>query len=77
MAPDEITLVIDRDACAGHGLCYGTAPEFVDSDNEGYPVIARPTFPGRVRLQLNEIVNMCPERALHVDAAHRTERAMK
>ncbi|MDT2008502.1 ferredoxin [Rhodococcus opacus] len=58
------SLAVDRSACAGHGLCYGAAPEIVDSDDQGYPVIVADPVPPELRPQLADIVEMCPERAL-------------
>ena len=61
-----VSLAVDRSACAGHGLCYGAAPEIVDSDDQGYPVIVADPVPPELRAQLADIVEMCPERALSV-----------
>ena len=61
------SLKVDRSACAGHGLCYGAAPDIVDSDDQGYPVVVAESVPQERRDQLDALVEMCPERALSVE----------
>ncbi|AFR47194.1 MULTISPECIES: ferredoxin [Gordonia] len=64
MSPQPSTLTVDRVACAGHGLCYGVAPDLIDADDQGDPVVPeRPLAPGEAALA-QEAVAMCPERAL-------------
>ena len=63
-AGQSLSLHIDREACAGHGLCYGNAPEIVDSDDLGDPVVLLDPVPPELHDRLQRIVNMCPERAL-------------
>ena len=66
MSADEtsFTLEVDRKACAGHGMCYGTKPELIDCDDEGYPVIPDPNIgPGTIDFA-RDAVAVCPERAL-------------
>ncbi|MFC9761133.1 ferredoxin [Rhodococcus jostii] len=65
------SLRVDRSACAGHGLCYGAAPEIVDSDDQGYPVVVAESVPEERRDQLDALVEMCPERALSVEPSTR------
>jgi ferredoxin len=62
-----LSLQVDRSACAGHGLCYGAAPEIVDCDDQGYPVVVAEPVPEELRDQLGALVEMCPERALSVE----------
>ena len=57
-------LHVDRAACAGHGLCYGTAPELLDSDEQGDPVIITDPVPDELVDSARHAVDMCPERAL-------------
>ncbi len=57
-------LLIDRDACAGHGLCYGSAPTILDCDEQGDPVLLRDPLPDDVGTVAERAVSMCPERAL-------------
>ena len=70
-------LHVDRQACAGHGLCYGAAPELLDSDEQGDPVITVDPVPDELESVAHEAVRSCPERALSVAAPagnHETER---
>ncbi|WP_068268870.1 ferredoxin [Aldersonia kunmingensis] len=68
-----VSLTIDRQACAGHGLCYGEAPELVDSDDQGYPLVLVDPVPANARTHLRAVVDMCPERALSIVASPKTE----
>ena len=62
-------LVVDRSACAGHGLCYGRAPEIVDCDDSGYPVLLHDALVSDEHISAaEEVVEMCPERALSIEA---------
>lgn len=57
-------LHVDRSVCAGHGVCYGTAPEILDADEQGDPIVREdPLREGHVSLG-QEVVRRCPERAL-------------
>lgn len=57
-------LVVDRAACAGHGLCYGTAPLLIDADEQGDPVVLHEEL-GDVDLPTaKKVLGVCPERAL-------------
>ena len=63
----EQHLTVDRKACAGHGLCYGAAPDLVDCDEQGDPVVlADPVPEGQVG-EARQVVDMCPERALALE----------
>lgn len=57
-------LVIDRTACAGHGMCYSTAPALLEPDEQGDPVILRDPVPDSHRGDAETAVATCPERAL-------------
>lgn len=57
-------LTIDRDACAGHGLCYSEAPDVIDSDEQGDPVILEDPVPEDQVEATERAVQMCPEQAL-------------
>lgn len=60
-------LTVDREACAGHGLCYGVAPDIVDSDEQGDPVIIADPIPDDQVELADSAVQACPERALTLD----------
>ncbi|MDN5913756.1 MAG: ferredoxin [Pseudonocardia sp.] len=57
-------LTVDRGACAGHGLCYGAAPELVDCDEQGDPIIVADPVPEERIGAARHVVDVCPERAL-------------
>jgi ferredoxin len=60
-------LIVDRGACAGHGLCYGAAPEILDCDDQGDPVITVDPLPEELVGRAREVIELCPERALTLD----------
>ncbi|MGV0644650.1 ferredoxin [Mycolicibacterium holsaticum] len=60
-------LTVDRRYCAGHGLCYGTAPDLVGSDEQGDPVILVDPVPVSRLDVARRIVELCPERALALE----------
>lgn len=62
-------LIIDRDACAGHGLCYGAAPDILDCDDQGDPVLLVDPVPDELIDRAEHVVNICPERALSLRSA--------
>lgn len=57
-------LTIDRTACAGHGLCYGDAPEILDCDEQGDPVLIADPIPESLVDRARRVISICPERAL-------------
>lgn len=58
-------LVIDLDQCTGHGRCYSLAPQLVDADDEGSPVLVRETLDSDDDLAAaQKIVASCPEQAI-------------
>jgi ferredoxin len=59
-------LTVDRKACAGHGLCYGAQPDLLDSDEQGDPVVLADPVPSELVEQAEEVVDLCPERALRL-----------
>jgi ferredoxin len=59
-----LRLVIDRAACVGHGLCYGHAPEIVDSDDQGDPILLVAEISPDRQAQAQSLIARCPEQAL-------------
>ncbi|WP_309227726.1 MULTISPECIES: ferredoxin [unclassified Mycolicibacterium] len=57
-------LKIDRAVCHGHGLCYSVAPEIVEPDEQGDPVVLADSIPEQFIELAREAVNVCPERAI-------------
>lgn len=65
-------LVVDRAACAGHGMCYGAAPDLIDCDDQGDPIIPdRPLADDEI-VSAREAILVCPERALTLVTAPAT-----
>jgi len=62
-------LTIDRTACAGHGLCYGNAPEILGCDEQGDPVLIADPIPDTMVDRARRVVSLCPERALALRAS--------
>ncbi|MGW5518237.1 ferredoxin [Nocardia africana] len=69
MADSPTHLVVDRTACAGHGLCYATAPELLDSDDFGNPVVIGDPVPVEQLDSAHRATAACPERALTLTGA--------
>ncbi|MGW5383104.1 ferredoxin [Nocardia sp. NPDC003963] len=67
-------ITVDRSACAGHGLCYGRAPELVDCDDQGDPIVLRSELDADQLIAAESIVRSCPEHALSVEALPPPER---
>ena len=67
-ATPGLRVVVDREACVGHGRCYSTAPAVFTSDDEGYVelVVDRPDTP-ELQRQARLGAKSCPERALSVE----------
>lgn len=57
-------LTVDRKACAGHGLCYSVAPDIIDADDQGDPLISDDPIPEDQVEFAENAVEACPERAL-------------
>jgi ferredoxin len=64
-----LRVVVDRDACVGHGRCYTLAPDVWASDDEGFPelVSEQPLATAELQRQARLSVAACPERALSVE----------
>ncbi|MCF8601969.1 ferredoxin [Gordonia sp. HY442] len=63
-------LVVDRVACAGHGMCYGTSPDLIDCDDQGDPILPERRLSADQAELARAAVAACPERALSlVDAS--------
>jgi ferredoxin len=58
-------VVIDVDACTGHGRCYMLAPSVFTSDDSGFGVVVTQADldPGQLDEARSAVAN-CPERAI-------------
>ncbi|MQY26026.1 ferredoxin [Nocardia aurantia] len=64
MGRSPARLVVDRKACAGHGICYATAPDLLGPDEQGDPVVLADPLPADRLAAGQTVVTVCPERAL-------------
>lgn len=61
-------LVVDRSACAGHGLCYSTSPQLIECDDQGYPVVLTEFLSDDDVPAAEAAAIVCPERALTIES---------
>jgi ferredoxin len=66
-------LIVDRTACAGHGLCYAMAPVLIEPDDQGDPLILANPIPDARLGDADTAVAVCPERALSLTVAADSE----
>lgn len=60
-------LVIDPDACSGHGRCYVYVPDLVDFDESGFgEVRADGEIPPELLDDARLAVTVCPEQAIRL-----------
>lgn len=60
-------IVVDLDACEGHGLCYFEAPDLFDlRPSDGKAVVKVDPIPDSLRPHAERCVDVCPERAIAV-----------
>jgi ferredoxin len=59
-------IVLDSDACTGHGRCYAESPALFEPDEQGFGVVSQEVV-GDDQLPLaRRAENACPERAIKV-----------
>lgn len=61
-------LAIDPAACDGLGMCAHLAPEVIDLDPWGYPVVPAEDLEGVCADQARRAIRGCPRRALYASA---------
>ena len=59
-------IVVDPDACTGHGRCYSLAPGVFDADDDGYCATRSVEVPPELEEQARLGATNCPERAITV-----------
>jgi ferredoxin len=62
------SLAVDRTRCDGHGLCAELAPEVVQLDDWGYPILAQGAVPEGAGEHARRAVAACPRLALRLEA---------
>ncbi|MFI5047644.1 MAG: ferredoxin [Acidimicrobiia bacterium] len=60
-------VILNSDACTGHGRCYVLAPDVFDADEEGYSVLKVADVPPELEAQARAGVANCPERAISIE----------
>jgi ferredoxin len=63
------SLVIDRIACTGHGLCAELFPEHLALDEWGYPIQAPGPIPAPLTRHARRAIAACPVLALRLETA--------
>jgi ferredoxin len=71
---EPLRLGVDRDRCAGAGMCALTAPEVFDQDDEeGLVVLLRPAPALEHRAAARMAVGLCPAGAIALDSPDATD----
>jgi ferredoxin len=63
-------LEVNPIACTGHGLCADLAPELIEMDEWGYPMIHE-RVPNDLAVHARRAVNACPTLALRLSRQQR------
>lgn len=61
-------VVIDAEACTGHGRCYSLAPELFQSDLNGHGELVGSDVPPELEASARKAITNCPERAITLTA---------
>lgn len=61
-------LSIDAAACDGLGMCAHQAPDVIELDPWGYPVISADDLEGDLADQARRAIRACPRKALYASA---------
>jgi ferredoxin len=61
---DPVKVIIDTEACAGHGRCYSLSPDVFDPDDEGHSAARVKVVDGALLLSAEAAVSNCPEHAI-------------
>ncbi|MFG2639566.1 ferredoxin [Streptomyces sp. NPDC048370] len=66
---EPLRLSVDRDRCAGAGMCALTAPEVFDQDDEeGLVVLLHPVPAPEQRAAARMAAGLCPAEAITLDS---------
>lgn len=64
-------LSIDWIACDGRGLCAELAPELIEQDEWGYPLVLGDSVPDDLQKAARRAVRACPTMALRLESSVR------
>ena len=59
-------IVVDPEACTGHGRCWALAAEVYDADDDGYCATREREVPPELEAAARRGAAACPERAITV-----------
>jgi ferredoxin len=59
-----VRILVDRERCAGHGMCEITAPEVYLVDDDGQVEILQDPLPADLEADARSGAAMCPVKAL-------------
>jgi ferredoxin len=57
-------VVVDDDACAGHGVCVAVCPQVFALTADGYAEATRSEIPPELEASVVDAIESCPERAI-------------
>ncbi|KAA0094736.1 ferredoxin [Mycolicibacterium sp. P1-18] len=57
-------VVVDDDACAGHGACVALCPQVFALTDDGYAEASQSEIPPELQASVVDAVDGCPERAI-------------
>jgi ferredoxin len=55
---------VDRDICAGFGVCLGLAPEVFELHDDGYAIVVVGEVPSQLEEAVRTAVKQCPSNAI-------------
>ena len=64
-APGAV-FALNQEMCAGHGRCYGLAPEAFDCDDSGYAFVLEGGGSEMTSTQRDRVIAACPEQAITI-----------
>jgi ferredoxin len=62
-----LKVIIDENACTGHGRCYDLAPDVFEADERGNGVVKLAELPVALEPQARTAERNCPERAIRIE----------
>ena len=62
-------VIVDREACTGHGRCVAVAPDVFELDDLGYNAIDERDVPEELEAQARSAAATCPERCIRIEEA--------